>query len=312
MTKLFVICGHGAGDPGARKHGYEEAERVRVLGKRIKELGGSNVMLGDINRNYYEDNGISKLNISKDYQIIELHMDSATATARGAHVIIQFGIGGADKYDIALANFITGVLPGRSKKIDERNDLANPARAYEKGYGYRLLECGFISNKEDLNYVNTHIDEIAKGILKAFGIGASESKPSKPSKPSTGTKYKVGDTVNINGVYTSSSSTNKLKPARTSGKITKIIAGAKNPYLLDNGNLGWVNDACITGKKGSASKPKTLKVGMKAKPKKAVSYEGVKLDAFVTKNYYKVIEIKGKRVVLDKIMTAFNIDNLTY
>lgn len=52
---------------------------------------------------------------------------------------------------------------------------------------------------------------------------------------------------------------------------------------------------------------------MKAKPKKAMSYDGVKLDSFVTKEYFKVIEIKGNRVVLgDGLNTAFNIDNLIY
>ena len=70
MSKLFVICGHGAGDPGACGNGYQEAERVRALGKRIKELGGNHVILGDMSRNYYADNGISNLTISKDDQII--------------------------------------------------------------------------------------------------------------------------------------------------------------------------------------------------------------------------------------------------
>lgn len=58
-------------------------------------------------------------------------------------------------------------------------------------------------------------------------------------------KYKIGDVVTINGVYISSDSTEKLVPAITKGTITKIIDGARNPYLLDNGNIGWVNDACI-------------------------------------------------------------------
>lgn len=58
-------------------------------------------------------------------------------------------------------------------------------------------------------------------------------------------KYKVGDVVNINGVYVSSTSTEKLKPKITKGTITKVINGARNPYLLDNGNIGWVNDECI-------------------------------------------------------------------
>lgn len=58
-------------------------------------------------------------------------------------------------------------------------------------------------------------------------------------------KYKVGDVVDINGVYVSSNSTEKLTPAIKKGTITKIVEGARNPYLLDNGNIGWVNDECI-------------------------------------------------------------------
>ena len=186
--KLFVICGHGAGDPGACANGYEEAERVRVLGKKIKELGGNNVMLGDVNRNFYEDDGIEKLTISKDYQIIELHMDKASASARGAHIIIWHEFQ-PDDYDNALASFLCGLFPGRSTKISKRSDLANPARAAVKGYGYRLAECGFISNKEDLEIFNNNIEKIAKGILEAFGISASgASSSNKPSagKPSIG------------------------------------------------------------------------------------------------------------------------------
>lgn len=62
-------------------------------------------------------------------------------------------------------------------------------------------------------------------------------------------KHKVGDVVEINGVYVSSTSTEKLIPAIKKGKITKIVEGARNPYLLDNGNIGWVNDECIIEQK---------------------------------------------------------------
>lgn len=58
-------------------------------------------------------------------------------------------------------------------------------------------------------------------------------------------KYKVGDTVTINGVYVSSESTEKLNPTITKGTITRILPGAKNPYLLEYGHIGWVNDNCI-------------------------------------------------------------------
>ena len=184
MAKLFVICGHGAGDPGACGNGYQEAERVRALGKRIKELGGNHVILGDMSRNYYADNGISNLTISKDYQIVELHMDSASATARGAHVIIKGGLN-PDKYDTALAKFVSGMFPGRSVTISKRSDLANPARAYAKGYGYRLIECGFISNAEDVKVFNGGIDKLAKGILECFGIGVQAASKPTASKPVT-------------------------------------------------------------------------------------------------------------------------------
>ncbi|NBJ04438.1 N-acetylmuramoyl-L-alanine amidase, partial [Lachnospiraceae bacterium] len=46
MPKLFYIAGHGAGDPGASGNRYQEAERVRALGNRLKAIGGANVILG--------------------------------------------------------------------------------------------------------------------------------------------------------------------------------------------------------------------------------------------------------------------------
>lgn len=189
MTHIFVIAGHGAGDPGASGNGYTEAERVRALAAKIKAYGGDDVTVGDTSRNWYADNGISTLSISKSWQIIELHMDSASASARGGHVIINSGFE-PDKYDTALAAFISGILPGRAQTIVKRNDLANPKRAAAKGYPYRLLECGFISNTQDVKIFNEKTDEIAKGILNVFGIGTSASgstDTSGESKPVSAT-----------------------------------------------------------------------------------------------------------------------------
>ena len=57
--------------------------------------------------------------------------------------------------------------------------------------------------------------------------------------------HDIGDSVEINGVYVSSMSENKLNPAITKGTITRIIPNARNPYLLNNGNIGWINEDCI-------------------------------------------------------------------
>ena len=116
MAHLFIIAGHGAGDSGAVGYGYTEAERVRALARRIVALGGSNVTLGDVSRNWYADKGISSLNIPKSYQILELHMDSGVSTAKGGHVIIKEGYS-PDQYDTALANFIGSFFPGRANKV---------------------------------------------------------------------------------------------------------------------------------------------------------------------------------------------------
>lgn len=248
MAKIFVICGHGAGDPGATGNGYTEAERVRALGKRIKALGGSSVMLGDVNRNYYADNGISKLTISKDYQIVELHMDAASSSAKGGHVIIKSGFN-PDAYDKALANVLKEILPGRSTLISKRSDLANPKRAAAKGYGYRLLECGFITNAGDVKIFNSRMDDIAKGILGAFGIKASGSSSSSSnsstsssttSKPTTSSKT----TLTVDG-YWGSKTTRRLQQifgTTVDGEVSNQFKAykAENPGL-DSG-WEWVND----------------------------------------------------------------------
>ena len=182
MTKLFVIPGHGAGDSGACGHGFEESERVRALAQRIKELGGDNVILADFGRNYYADNGISWLDLPADVPIVELHMDGVdNPSAHGAHVIILVGIGGADEYDKALAASISSILPGRADSIVERGDLANPRRAYNRGYNYRLVENGFISNAGDVETFNSRIDDIARCYLDAFGISAGEAPKPAPA-----------------------------------------------------------------------------------------------------------------------------------
>lgn len=182
--RLYVICGHGAGDPGACGNGYSEAERVRVLGARIAELGGSSVTLLDTSRNWYADKGIRSLSIPSGDALVELHMDSADhGDARGGHVIIKAGIGGPDAYDRALADSISTIFPGRSQSIVEHSELANPNRAAARGINYRLVENGFITNSGDVETFNSRLDDIARAYLAAFGIegGAAPEASSEPS-----------------------------------------------------------------------------------------------------------------------------------
>lgn len=59
-------------------------------------------------------------------------------------------------------------------------------------------------------------------------------------------QYKVGDRINFSRVFISSESTTPLIPYSNEGTITRIVEGARNPYLIGDG-LGWVNDSVING-----------------------------------------------------------------
>lgn len=191
MSKLFIICGHGAGDSGACGNGYQEAERVRALAKRIKHFGGDSVIVGDTSKNWYKSKLVNNTNIPKGAMVLELHMDSAGATARGAHIIIKKGYD-PDKHDKALAKFLSSMFPGRSTTILGRSDLANVNRSANAGINYRLAECGFISNAGDVKIFNSKMDDIAKGILKAFGITPKEeAKKETPKKETSDKIYRV-------------------------------------------------------------------------------------------------------------------------
>lgn len=233
MAKLYIICGHGAGDPGACANGYSEAERVRVLGKKIKEIGGSNVVLMDTSRNWYADNGISTYKFPKDAMVCELHLDSAGASAKGGHVIIKEGFS-PDQYDKNLAKFIGGMFPGRSETIVPRAHLANVNRAAARGVNYRLVECCFISSASDIAKFNAHLDEVARGIIKAFNL-TSAAEPPKADKTETPvsenkTSYLVKVTADVLNV--------RSGPGVKYGIETTVKAGDVYTIVKTNGNWG--------------------------------------------------------------------------
>lgn len=202
MAKLYIIAGHGAGDPGAVGNGYQEAERVRALAWKIKELGGDQVEVLDTNRDWFRDGGINRLDLPKGAELLELHMDSATASARGGHVIIN-GNYAADDYDKRLAQNIAQVFPGRSNTIVARTDLANPQRAAARGISYRLLEVCFITNSQDMQKFNSDLDGVAKAILNAFDIPIKSSELKMELYPSNGTNaQKFKPIKNSDGTYT--------------------------------------------------------------------------------------------------------------
>lgn len=194
MTKLYVICGHGNGDPGSSGGGRNEADLVRQLATRMKAIGGSSVEVLDTSKNWYAQglvNAALKKKVGRN-PVIELHMDAANGSAKGGHVIIDADLS-ADASDKALAAYIAGKFPGRSDNLVKRNNLANLNRAQAQGINYRLLECCFVDNKGDRETFIADMDEVAAGILGAFGITAKGASMGKWVHDSKGWWYRYSD-----------------------------------------------------------------------------------------------------------------------
>ena len=64
-----------------------------------------------------------------------------------------------------------------------------------------------------------------------------EPAPTPIPEPTPTLSHNIDEVVTINGVYASSIGDIKLKPSITQGKITKILPNARNPYLLNNGDI---------------------------------------------------------------------------
>lgn len=89
-------------------------------------------------------------------------------------------------------------------------------------------------------------------IIKSKGFNGYSEQPQaiptpEPSKPTL--KYKIGDRVTVGSYY--ASSTDPIEKAvirNATGTITKVLEnGCHNPYLLNNGDIGWCNDGDIIG-----------------------------------------------------------------
>lgn len=238
VDKLYLIAGHGAGDSGACGNGYQEQERVRKLVACIKKHNEERVIVLDTTRNWYADRGINSLTLPKNCALLECHMDSAGAGARGGHVIIPSNYGGADEYDKALAKFIGEVFAGRAQLIHERSDLANPNRARARGINYRLVEFGFISDAGDVKKFNERMDEIAVGVLRCFGLSDTLARTytgAFPKLPKRG-YFIIGD-----GKLRLTSYAPQIK------KIQRFLNWAVNSNLDVNGEYtDKTKKACLT------------------------------------------------------------------
>ena len=85
-----------------------------------------------------------------------------------------------------------------------------------------------------------------EGSISTSGIiGVLRLKAWKRVEQAPTAKYGVGTPVCTGHIWASSTDTGAGYTGDWKGKITRVIPGARHPYLLNDGNIGWTDDASI-------------------------------------------------------------------
>lgn len=188
----------------------------------------------------------------------------------GIAIEICYSKSGGDKFIKAEQNAVD-LIVFLLKKYNWGIDKVTKHQDYTNKYcPHRTLDMGWD------RFINMIKDKLDDRVTPTIDLNASNSK----------LKYSVGDVVKINGVYVSSTSTTKLVPLVKSGTITRILEGTRNPYLLDGGKIGWVNDDCIVSE--PATKPTSNAV---YKVISNCSWLNLRTSASYGNNIYKAVKV---------------------
>ena len=187
--KLFLIAGHGEGDPGACSIWGQEANYTRELAKLVKTAIGSrmSVTLYDTNKNCYAQSKRGNVPAYSDYDMtVEIHFNAkAKADPNGDGRFT--GVGGyihPNNAGRSIARAIVDrvvALGFREWLLDTSTGLLNLNRAQGQGAKYFLLETAFIDDGDDMKFYTARKEifaqAIAQGILDGLGVKSTATQP---------------------------------------------------------------------------------------------------------------------------------------
>lgn len=247
--KILIASGHGYNDPGAVGNGTNERDFIRKyiapnVQKYLKQAGHTVDLYGGSkqDQNLFVDTQYGeRLGDTKNYGmywvkqqkydvVVELHLDAASASATGGHVIIS-NQWPADKIDKDINNCLKATV-GTIRGIDPRNDLLNANVSGRLNINYRLVEMGFITNKKDMNYLKKNYDKFSKELAGAIN--------GKPISGTSGGSKKI--TWNWKGRFTANTT---IKVRRKPGLSGAVVD--KGSWIYKN---QWVDFVSVTKKDG--------------------------------------------------------------
>ena len=172
--RVAIDVGHADGS-GARGNGLEEHAMCAMIAAEVKRHLESFTLqrfVADVLDfpslgNSADLVATAKAVNAEAYDVcVSMHMDaSENEAARGAHVCYVSAKGKKLAKEIALR--LCGQLPGRAQQVVQRTDLYILRKTEAVAV---LVECGFITNEGDADWVRHHVTEVARAI--ALGIAA--------------------------------------------------------------------------------------------------------------------------------------------
>ncbi|WP_166666068.1 N-acetylmuramoyl-L-alanine amidase, partial [Paenilisteria rocourtiae] len=193
--KLAIYAGHGGVDPGASSSYGKESEKALELmleaTKYARSLGIKviNNRTSNVARNISAD--AKKANREKVNAVIEIHFDSATATAQGTTGFYCDGSATSKSLAQKVNDHVDDYFKDRGIKPDTSTRHGRLGILRETNAPAMLLETCFISNKDDMTTYSTKKTLIAKaivhGALDYFNIAlpkndAPEKTPEAPKQ----------------------------------------------------------------------------------------------------------------------------------
>ena len=266
MTRLIVL-GHGkskagAYDPGANGNGTTEAEWLRgdfltSLKKYVKQAGG----IDFYEANMFADRTASTITGYTD--VTELHLDAATSSASGGHVIVKNGFS-PDVTDEAIRDVVKknfGLVPytQSTSGFSYREDLLNLNVFATRGISYRLVELCFITNSKDMNYFKVNYDKVARELIEAITGVLLTVAPATVIEPAPIIRTRVPTSYDatVTAAGYSIDSAPWGEPGFTQWGMTDAIMGNKI-YVYEESEsgeyanaykVGWIDKRAITREK---------------------------------------------------------------
>ena len=179
---IFLLRGHGNGDPGACANGYTEENLAQVIVDRVVELlKGKGVKV--FTNSKYQNNYVTNCLVGHTFNYkfgYTIHLNSAGATASGTEIFVPINeqyVSTESKMCKEIANTLG--IPTRGVKSRDYNSEATHLRlekdgsrgtdyykeirqSWQNGLSHSIIELCFISNLNDVKQLLNNKEKVCR------------------------------------------------------------------------------------------------------------------------------------------------------